>query len=640
MKSKRVAENSLKRDVEGSVAWFLQEADGWMASPFVEDEKAKEDANTENVALVTPDFLLYNPTLPCNLLSSDKVDSEDICTVINGELKIKNAANVIPNKTKTLIDEDVCTNICFLPYILPCMCTTVEAMNVVEITQYELTELERQHEVVDSRCAPNYLYDRFQFTETSLINLLEIEIIHNKPTIDLFFCGQGNEAGLYQNKNSEHIVEELHHFEQFIGTIDDLLEKKPRHGEGLHRLFMYGLTFFLCVYIAFNSIQWKSVFRSNLKKMNKIQTRVNSLKKREEKKRKNQHKQKVQSESEVVIEEERHERQCSAIVCSDFKEISSMPTKLYTSKSESSSITALTSRTSLGVAKCMKTLTSSFTQEGFDEKTALQLARVALDIQHKEISEVRRIKIEEDRRKEDMILDERRHQEKIKAMYQKVRLLNDEAQKACMNVKTTALCICLGTHQILCIFLGCSIRFFRQNWTQITPILKTPWLQLISSWCCNCLGEKCDSGITGHDLSSWSLSLLVTSSLIPSMPICSAMCFLRILFTCTLLAMAQKLLAICKSPFFLHQMLNGAVFIFTMISTQIGRNMTGLAAIITVNNFIIATLSCIVLHVTGCNTSSDEQQLRRKIDLALKISSYSLLLSVSASFLLGLMPIS
>ena len=45
------------------------------------------------------------------------------------------------------------------------------------------------------------------------------------------------------------------------------------------------------------------------------------------------------------------------------------------------------------------------------------------------MSEIRRIQLEERRRNEDMRIEERRHQQKIKAMSQDFHNLRDEAQK-------------------------------------------------------------------------------------------------------------------------------------------------------------------------------------------------------------------
>jgi len=90
---------------------------------------------------------------------------------------------------------------------------------------------------------------------------------------------------------------------------------------------------------------------------------------------------------------------------------------------------AQASMSGIEVADYIKTLTSSFSQEGLDDQAAFQLAQMALEIKYKEMSEIRRIQLEERRRNEDMRIEERRHQQKIKAMSQDFHNLRDEAQK-------------------------------------------------------------------------------------------------------------------------------------------------------------------------------------------------------------------
>jgi len=78
-------------------------------------------------------------------------------------------------------------------------------------------------------------------------------------------------------------------------------------------------------------------------------------------------------------------------------------------------------------ADFIKTLTSSLSQLSIDDQAKMQLAKVAIKMYDKERVEIRRINIEEQRRNEDACIEERRHQEKIKAM--DLRSLRDEAQK-------------------------------------------------------------------------------------------------------------------------------------------------------------------------------------------------------------------
>jgi len=148
-----------------------------------------------------------------------------------------------------------------------------------------------------------------------------------------------------------------------------------------------------------------------------------------------------------------------------------------------------------------------------------------------------------------------------------------------------------------------------------------------------------NTGVVERGISSRFLYLIVPSSLSQG-KICSAMYLSRILLVCFLLALAQKLLAVCRSPILLHQLLNGLVFSFTMMNTDIGRNMIGLVAIIAVINSVIAIVAYIFFWVstmTGCKLS-DEEHHKNTIELASKLSFYFPLAALSSSFVIGLMP--
>jgi len=309
---------------------------------------------------------------------------------------------------------------------------------------------------------------------------------------------------------------------------------------------------------------------------------------------------------------------------------------------------AQASMSGIEVADYIKTLTSSFSQEGLDDQAAFQLAQMALEIKYKEMSEIRRIQLEERRRNEDMRIEERRHQQKIKAMSQDFHNLRDEAQKACSDLKDAAMDICIGNHQIMCILVACGIRALKQNWKilkELTSATKMASVfELISARACNCTENICDSNRVG-DLGATgrSYALLFLRSLVPhtlsSAGICSALCILRILFGCLLFALVHKGLGICKSPHFVHHLLNSTVFTFTALNTNIGKDMLGSATIVSVINFVIAIVAYTVALATarkGCNKPvNDMDCYMNTINHASKITSYSRLISTVVSFAVG-----
>jgi len=297
------------------------------------------------------------------------------------------------------------------------------------------------------------------------------------------------------------------------------------------------------------------------------------------------------------------------------------------------------------VADFIKTLTSSFSQEGINDQVAFQLAQMALTFKYKEMSEIRRITLEERRRNEDICIKERRHQQKLKAMSHDLRSLRDEAQKACRVLRDNAVDICIGKHQILCILIVCGIRAFKQNWSILKELTSTTKImsifELISLWACNCTGETCESkivGVIGHSYYFLVLRSLLSPSL-SSVTMCSVLCILRIIFRCFLLAVVHKALNICKSPNFLHHLINCTVFTYTALHTDIGINMFASATIISSINFVVAIVAYTAVLVTtmkGRNLLIDEMEYHMNtINLASRTSSCVRLMSIFVSVAIG-----
>jgi len=294
-------------------------------------------------------------------------------------------------------------------------------------------------------------------------------------------------------------------------------------------------------------------------------------------------------------------------------------------------------------ADFIKTLTSSLSQLSIDDQAKMQLAKVAIKMYDKERVEIRRINIEEQRRNEDACIEERRHQEKIKAM--DLRSLRDEAQKAYRDLKDNVIDICIGKHQILCILIVCGIRVFKQNrrilkeLTSATNI--TSVFEFVSLWACNCTVETCEAKMVGAMGRGYSF-LVLRSLLIPSLSsvgMCSVLCILRILFGWLFLALVHKVLNTCKSPTFLHHLLNSTVFILISLHTDIGRNMFGSATIVSAINVVIAIVAYTVVLVAPMkarNLSIDKIECHRNmINLATRTSLYARLISMFVSFSVG-----
>lgn len=290
------------------------------------------------------------------------------------------------------------------------------------------------------------------------------------------------------------------------------------------------------------------------------------------------------------------------------------------------------------VADYIKILTSSFSQEGLDNQSAFQLAQMALDIKYKEMSEIRRIQIEERRRNEDMSIKERRHQQNIKVTSQDLHILRDEVQAACTNLRNDSIDICIGSHQIMCILVACGMCAFKQNRTILKEMISTAKmasvLDLVSLWACNCTEN---TAVTPQKY-----FLLILQSLVPpslsSAGICTALCILRTLMGGLLFASVHKVLSICKSPQFLHNLLNCTVFAFVMFHTDVAKNMIRSATIVIVINFMIAVIDYAMVLVTimkGCNRSIDELDCKNMINRALRASLYSRFISAILSLAVG-----
>lgn len=233
-------------------------------------------------------------------------------------------------------------------------------------------------------------------------------------------------------------------------------------------------------------------------------------------------------------------------------------------------------------------------------------------------------------------------------MSQELRNLRDEAQQACRDLRDGAMDMCIGKHQIMCIVVTCGIRALKQNWRnlkELTMATKTASVfELISVWACNCTENISDSNrLGGLGATGSSYALLVLRSLVPhtlsSVGICSALCILRTLFCCLLFALVHKGFGICKSPQFVHHLLNCTVFTFTALNTDIGNDILGSATMISVINFVIAIVAYTVALTTamkGCNKSVDDMDCQwNTINLASKITSYSRLISTVISFAVG-----
>jgi len=212
-------------------------------------------------------------------------------------------------------------------------------------------------------------------------------------------------------------------------------------------------------------------------------------------------------------------------------------------------------------------------------------------------------------------------------------------------LKDNVIDICIGKHQILCILIVCGIRVFKQNrrilkgLTSATNI--TSVFELVSLWACNCTVETCESKIVGAMGQGYSF-LVLRSLVIPSLSsvgMCSVLCILRILLGWLFLALVHKVLNTCKSPTFLHHLLNSTVFTFTALHTDIGRNMFGSAILVSAINIVIAIVAYTVVLVTpmkACNLSIDDMERHRNmINLTTRTSLYARLISMFVSFTVG-----
>jgi len=373
----------------------------------------------------------------------------------------------------------------------------------------------------------NQLTDRARFAKEkeSQSNQLIGGNIRNRSVIDLFSKKQGISPSI-RNRSSDNLFEESPNFEHFNGTINDLLElsipckNKLQNEEITLHFIMYIWSSCLCIFIVFKMLQWLQGLRIQLIKAQQVHGKVNSSKVI-----KDMQKKRIKITETGVKRQAPIETKMSGIVKDDAVPVPSPPSDYLCSQSEteafsnsssyrrecetdilnSKSSTIVTTRchelvphgivdnnfttvpiSMTGVAQSIKAITSRFSQEGLDEHMALQLAQVTLDMQYKEMSEIRRIQLEDRRRKEDMIVEERRHHEKIKAVSHQLHFLYDEAQKARSDFNTNMLGICLGTHQILCILVGCATCLFKRNWAVMKHLTskKTSFFDFIISLVC------------------------------------------------------------------------------------------------------------------------------------------------------------